>query len=57
MSKALTAKGFDLKKRDVISKFRISNLEDTPTMFIAKRGGAYEKVTDVQVEEMLRRST
>jgi len=26
-------------------------------MLIAKRGGAYEKVTDVQVEEMLRRST
>jgi len=57
MSKALTAKGFELKKRDVISKFRISNLEDTPTMLIAKRGGAYKKVTDVQLEEMLRRST
>jgi len=56
-SKDLTAKGFELKRRDVISKFRISNLEDTPTMLIAKRGGAYEKVTDVQVEEMLRRST
>jgi len=39
-SKALTAKGFELKRRDVISKFRISNLEDMPTMFIAKRGGA-----------------
>jgi len=56
-SKDLTAKGFELKKRDVISKFRVSNLEDTPTMLVAKRGGAYEKVTDVQVEEMLRRST
>jgi len=56
-SKDLTAKGFELKRRDVISKFRISNLEDTPTMLIVKRGGAYEKVTDVQVEEMLRRST
>jgi len=57
MSKALTAKSFEQKRRDVISKFRISNLEDTPTMFIAKRGGVYVKVTDVQVEEMLRRST
>jgi len=56
-SKALTAKDFKLKSRDVNAKFRISNLEDTPTMFIAKRGGAYVKVTDVQVEEMLRRST
>jgi len=26
-------------------------------MLVAKRGGAYEKVTDVQVMEMLRRST
>jgi len=56
-SKDLTARGFELKKRDVISKFRISNLKGTPIMLIAKRGGAYEKVTDVQVEEMLRRST
>jgi len=56
-SKDLTAKGFELKKRDVISKFRVSNLEETPVMLVAKRGGAYEKVTDVQVEEMLRRST
>jgi len=56
-SKALTAKDFELKRRDVITKFCISNLEDIPTMFIAKRGGAYGKVTDVQVEEMLRRST
>jgi len=55
-SKDLTAKGFELKKRDVISKFRVSNLEETPVMLVAKRGGAYEKVTDVQVEEMLRRS-
>jgi len=55
-SKDLTARGFELKKRDVISKFRISNLEGTPVMLIAKRGGAYEKVNDVQVEEMLRRS-
>jgi len=56
-SKDLTAKGFELKRRDVISKFRISNLEEIPVMLIAKRGAAYEKVTDVQVEEMLRRST
>jgi len=56
-SKDLTAKGFELKKRDVISKFRVSNLEDTPVMLVAKRGGAYEKVTDVQVEEMLRRTS
>jgi len=56
-SKDLTAKGFELKKRDVISKFRVSNLEETPTMLVAKRGGAYEKVTDIQLEEMLRRST
>jgi len=56
-SKDLTAKGFELKRRDVISKFRISNLEETPVMLIAKRGAAYEKVTDVQVEEMLRRSS
>jgi len=56
-SKALTAKGFELKKRDVISKFRISNLFDNPTMFIAKRGEAYVKVSDVQVEEMLRMTT
>jgi len=56
-SKDLTAKGFVLKKRDVISKFRVSNLEDTPVMLVAKRGGAYEKVTDVQVEEMLRRTS
>jgi len=40
-----------------ISKFRISNLEETPIMLNAKRGGAYKKVNDVQVEEMLRRST
>jgi len=26
-------------------------------MLIAKRGEAYKKVTDIQVEEMLRRST
>jgi len=56
MLKALTAKGFELKKRDVISKFGILNLGDTPTMLIGKRGGAYEKVTDVQVDELLRRS-
>jgi len=56
-SKDLTAKGFELRKRDVISKFRISNLEGSPVMLIAKRGGAYEKVNDVQVEEMLRRPT
>jgi len=55
-SKALAAKGFELKKRDVISKFCISNLADTPTMFMGKRGEAYMKVTDIQVEEMLRRS-
>jgi len=56
-SKDLTARGFELKKRDVISKFRISNLKGTPVMLIAKRGGAYEQVNDVQVEEFLRRST
>jgi len=56
-SKDLTAKGFELKRRDVISKFRVSNLDESPVMLIAKRGGAYEKVTDVQVEEMLRRSS
>jgi len=56
-SKDLTAKGFELKRRDVISKFRVSNLEDTPVMLVAKRGGAYEKVTDVQVEEMLKRTS
>jgi len=55
-SKDLTAKGFELKRRDVISKFRVSNLDESPVMLIAKRGGAYEKVSDVQVEEMLRRS-
>jgi len=55
-SKDFTAKGFELKRRDVISKFRVSNLDESPVMLIAKRGGAYEKVTDVQVEEMLRRS-
>jgi len=56
-SKDLTAKGFELKRRDVISKFRVSNLDESPVMLVAKRGGAYEKVTDVQVEEMLRRSS
>jgi len=55
-SKALTAKGFKLKKRNVISKFHISNLADIPTLFIARRGEACVKVSDVHVEEMLRRS-
>jgi len=36
MSKVLTAKDFELKRWDVIAKFRISNLEDTPTKFLTR---------------------
>jgi len=53
-SRNLTAKGFELKKRGLVHKFCVDNISEIPTMFIAKRGGTYAKVTNIQVAEMLK---
>jgi len=52
-SRELTTKGFDLKKRGLINKFCIDNISESPTMFVAAKGGMYLKVSDIQVTEML----
>jgi len=52
-SRDLTAKGFKLKKKGLVHKFRIDNISELPTMFVAKKGGTYMKVSDIQVAEML----
>jgi len=55
-SRDLTSKGFELKKRGVITKFRVENIKETPTIYVAKRGEAYVKVSDIQLNEMLQES-
>jgi len=52
-SRELTAKGFELKKRGLVHKFRVDNISEQPTMFVSVKGGMYTKVTDIQIAEML----
>jgi len=52
-SRELTLKGFKLKKRGLTNKFHIDNISESPTMFVAVKGGMYVKVSGIQVTEML----
>jgi len=53
-SRRLTAKGFELKKRGLVGKFCVDNILEQPVMFVAKRGGRYERVSDMQIDVMLK---
>jgi len=53
-SRRLTAKGFELKKSGLVGKFRVDNILEQPVMFVAKRGGRYERVSDMQINVMLK---
>ncbi|MBM3937137.1 MAG: hypothetical protein FJ333_00580 [Sphingomonadales bacterium] len=52
-SKMLTAKGFELKKRGVIQKFRVDNWAETPTMFILRKDRPFVRVSAQQIDDML----